>query len=560
MISRYSCLVFLLCFASISIKGQKSPDTLFKDYEKFEEEIKTDYAKSWPVINVSSVNKQVDKYKSLISELKVLESTELEKEDRINVEMLKYILEDRVFNLEFGNYMMPLNSEGGFIISMIYSVRGLNLESEEAKNKYLSKLNDTGRYIDQQIRLMSQGIEAGIIRPKLVVENCLFIIDDLLEKKGSEFFLYKPLEKEYQIIADSTKSQVLASFSRLKRFLSETYLPAAKSSIGITEISNGEAFYDQRLRYFTSLDMNASEVFEVGHSEVNRIRAEMMSVLEALEYEGTLEEFIHFLRTDERFYAKTPEELLYFASWLSKKAEAFLPRYFGHLPRLPFTVTPVPEAIAPNYTSGRYSGGSMESGRPGQYWVNTYKLSSRALYMLPALTLHEAVPGHHLQLSLADELTDLPSFRGYYLSAYGEGWGLYSEFLGKEAGFYSDAYEEFGRLSYEMWRACRLVVDPGMHAFEWSREKAVEFMKSNTALSEHEIETEINRYIGWPGQAVSYKIGELKIKQLREKAEEALGEDFDIKAFHDTILANGSVPLNTLEWIVDDYIKENSNE
>ena len=264
---------------------------------------------------------------------------------------------------------------------------------------------------------------------------------------------------------------------------------------------------------------------------------------------------VTFLRTDPQFYAKTPEELLMRAAWIAKRVDAKTPQYFGKLPRLPFGIEPVPAAIAPYYTGGRYAPPSEGSGSPGFYWVNTYRLDSRPLYVLPALTLHEAVPGHHLQGALASEAGEQPPFRRYaYISAYGEGWALYTEYLGKEMGIYQTPYEEFGRLTYEMWRACRLVVDTGMHAFGWSREKALRYLRENTALSEHETETEIDRYIGWPGQALSYKLGELKIRELRARAERELGPRFDIRAFHDVVLAQGSVPLRTLEAQIDAYL------
>jgi uncharacterized protein (DUF885 family) len=307
--------------------------------------------------------------------------------------------------------------------------------------------------------------------------------------------------------------------------------------------------------------MTAEEVFEVGQLEVKRIRSEMQQIIDSLKFEGSFNDFLNFLRTDPRFYAKTPHELLAEASYYSKKIDGRLPRYFGTLPRLPYGVEPVPEQIAPRYTGGRYSDGSYENHRAGQYWVNTYKLESRPLYVLPSLTLHEAVPGHHLQISLAAEAefnreVPLPDFRNdYYISAFGEGWALYCEWLGKEMGIYEDLYQQFGALTYEMWRACRLVVDPGMHALGWSRQQAVDFMTNNTALSIHEINTEINRYIGWPGQAVSYKIGELKIRELRKEAESKLGDKFNIRDFHDKVLENGSIPLFVLERVMKEWIE-----
>jgi uncharacterized protein (DUF885 family) len=287
----------------------------------------------------------------------------------------------------------------------------------------------------------------------------------------------------------------------------------------------------------------------------------MEEIIRELEFEGSFEDFLSFLRTDEQFYAKTPRELLMIARDMAKRADEQLPRFFKTLPRKPYGVAPVPDAIAPKYTGGRYVGTSANSTDPGYYWVNTYDLPSRPLYTLPALTVHEAVPGHHLQGALNNELGDsIPSFRRrLYLSAYGEGWGLYTEYLAEEMGMYTTPYEKFGQLTYEMWRACRLVVDTGIHALGWTREQVVDFMAGNTALSLHEVNTETDRYISWPGQALSYKIGELKIRELRQRAEEALGNEFDIREFHEVILEQGTVTLDILENRMDRYIAEKKN-
>jgi uncharacterized protein (DUF885 family) len=288
----------------------------------------------------------------------------------------------------------------------------------------------------------------------------------------------------------------------------------------------------------------------------------MEQIIEDLDFKGSFEEFFQFLRTDPQFYAKTPKELLMIARDIAKRADAQLPRFFKTLPRKPYGVAPVPDAIAPKYTGGRYVGTSKNSTDPGLYWVNTYDLPSRTLYTLPSLTVHEAVPGHHLQGALNLELGDsIPKFRkNLYLSAYGEGWGLYSEFLAEEMGMYTTPYEHFGKLTYEMWRACRLVVDTGIHAKGWTRKQVVDFMSSNTALSLHEINTETDRYISWPGQALSYKIGELKIRELRKKAETALGSKFDIRDFHEVVLGQGTVTLSILEQRINEYIKKRTNE
>ena len=307
------------------------------------------------------------------------------------------------------------------------------------------------------------------------------------------------------------------------------------------------------------MDLSIEEIHNLGLSEVERIRAEMEEVIQKSGFKGTRREFIEFLRTDEQFYPKTPKELLMTASYLSKKADGKLPALFGKLPRQPYTVEPVAPHLAPKYTGGRYSGASIYGTRAGEYWVNTYNLPSRPLYVMPSLTLHEAVPGHHLQAALTQELSDVPHFRqNMYISAYGEGWGLYSEYLGIEMGMYETPYEDFGRLTYEMWRACRLVVDTGIHAYGWTRQQVINYLADHTALSIHECTTETDRYISWPAQALSYKIGELKIRELRLKAETELGKKFDIRAFHDALLSEGTVTLPLLEKVVDVYIEKAS--
>jgi uncharacterized protein (DUF885 family) len=340
-------------------------------------------------------------------------------------------------------------------------------------------------------------------------------------------------------------------------FYRKEYLPAARKTIAAADLPDGKAYYAEQVRHFTTLDVTPEEVHRIGLAEVERIQKEMNEVIRQVGFKGDFAAFLQHLRTDPRFYAKTPQELLDRAAFIAKKADGVLPSLFGRLPRLPYTVEPVPDSIAPKYTSGRYVDPPEGGTQPGIYWVNTYNLQSRPLYNLEALTLHEAVPGHHLQISLSRELTGLPDFRRFsYLSAFGEGWGLYSERLGLEAGFYTDPYSNFGRLTYEMWRACRLVVDTGIHSMGWTRQQALDYMASHTALPLHEVETETDRYISWPGQALAYKMGELKIRELRARAEKALGDRFDLRAFHDVVLGSGSIPLGVLEENVDRFIKE----
>jgi len=551
----------LTLFFAANISAQLSFDEIIADYEHVKK-VESQFRKSnWSDNSSGKIIQKTDQLKKWITALNTLNQKAFTETELINFEMLKLILEDDLYHLTSEAYLIPLNSEGGFITSMMYSTSGLKLKSKEDENNYILKLSRVGNYLQQQKDLLRIGRKKGIDLPKIVIENCIVVLEDLLKVDDEDFFILKPFQDK----ASKSKidvSKIKNEFVDFNDFLKNDYLKTARGEIGISENSNGKAYYEQRVRYYTTLDMTPQEVFDLGHKEVKRIKNEMESIIADLKFDGSFSDFLKFLREDPQFYAKSPEELLKHAAWLSKKAEEILPSYFGLLPRLPFTVNPVPAAIAPNYTTGRYSGGSMERKQAGQYWVNTYNLPARPMYVLPSLTLHEAVPGHHLQISLAKELLsdDLPGFRSQYLSAYGEGWGLYSEFLGKEAGMYTTPYEDFGRLTYEMWRACRLVVDPGMHYFNWTRDEAVQFMKENTSLSIHEINTEINRYIGWPGQAVSYKIGELKIRELRKQAENELKDKFDIRSFHDLVLANGSIPLKTLERIVIKYIEETKTD
>ena len=339
-------------------------------------------------------------------------------------------------------------------------------------------------------------------------------------------------------------------------FFRNVYLPMARTTLGASELPDGNAYYALKIREFTTLDLTPEQIHKIGLSEVDRISGEMNLVMKQVGFQGDFPAFLVFLRTDPRFYAKTPEELLMRASRIAKRIDGKLPSLFKTLPRLPYTVEPVPADIAPKYTSGRYVGAPQGSTQPGIYWVNTYMLESRPLYNLEALTLHEAVPGHHLQIALSRELVNLPDFRRYsYISAFGEGWGLYCEWLGLEAGFYTDPYSNFGRLSYEMWRACRLVVDTGIHSKGWTRTQAIDYLASHTALPLHEVETEVDRYISWPGQALAYKLGELKINELRKRAEGALGTRFDLREFHDVVLGSGAVPLSVLEANVNRWIE-----
>ena len=502
---------------------------------------------------------------AILAQLKALDRSKLSKEDKINAQILEDQIQNEVDLYKYKDYYLPITAESGFhaYISSIAQGRFNTLEDYQ---NYLGKLKALPTYFAQQTHWLKQGLKEGITPPKATLkgfENSISAY--ILPVEKSSYF--KPFTQYPSHFTEAQKAQltqegrilveqnVIPTYQAFYDFMTQEYMPNTRENIAANSLPDGDAFYENRVRYYTTLNMTSAEVHELGLKEVKRIRQEMEQVIKSVGFKGSFADFLHFLRTDPQFYTTSADQLLKEAAFIAKKADAMLPKYFGKLPRKPYGIAPVPAEIAPKYTSGRYSGSNRDD-EPGYYWVNTYALDKRPLYELEALTLHEAVPGHHLQISLNSELSSLPDFRRYsYISAFGEGWGLYSEYLGLEAGFYQDPYSNFGRLTYEMWRAARLVVDTGMHAQGWSREQAIEFMASNTALSLHNVTTEIDRYITWPGQALSYKIGELTIKRLRAKAEQALGDKFDIRAFHDAVLENGSVPMSVLEQQINDFIK-----
>jgi len=508
------------------------------------------------------------KFTQLLAKLNGLNPELMSADNKINLAIIKAQVNNTLDEYRFKAHYMPLTSEFGFHSSMSFLTSSSDFSNKQGYDLYLKRLGDIPRYFSENIFWMEKGIEAGFTQPKVVLEGYEDSITTFIKDTPEQSSFYEPFKEnnanvdkaEFESLQQQAQkiiqTQVIPAYQDYKTFFTQVYYPAARNEIGVSATQNGEAFYANRAKHYTTTKMSPKEIHQLGLKEVARIRAEMQVIIEQVGFEGGFAKFIEFLRTDPQFYAKTPEELLKEASFIAKKMDAQLPRLFHTLPRTPYGVAPVPDSIAPKYTTGRYVGPSRDD-QPGYYWVNTYGLDKRPLYVLEALTLHEAVPGHHLQISLNSELENLPSYRqNAYISAFGEGWGLYSEWLGLEVGFYQDPYSNFGRLTYEMWRAARLVVDTGMHMFGWSRERAMNFMKDNTALSLHNVKTETDRYISWPAQALSYKIGELTIKRLRKESEESLGEKFDVREFHHQILKNGSVPLSILEQQIALYIEE----
>lgn len=505
----------------------------------------------------------------VLDELNKVETSGLSETQQISAKLLGFVLQDKIDYYKFEQFLNPLLSDTGFHTNLTYQVRPLANYAQV--KSYLDRLNAIPQFVSQNLINLREGLEKGVSQPLVIFKGYESTYNDHIVSNFEDSFYYSPFKNLPNDLTIAQRDSVLAAakitietnvtpeFRRIKSFFETEYFPKTRTTLGVSETPNGKAFYQNRINFYTtSTQYTADDIHQIGLREVARIKAEMKQIIEDLKFEGSFADFFHFLRTDKQFYAETPEQLLMIARDMAKRADAQLPRYFKTLPRKPYGVAPVPDAIAPKYTAGRYIGTSKESTEPGYYWVNTYDLPSRTLYTLPALTVHEAVPGHHLQGSLNNELGDsIPRFRkNLYLSAYGEGWGLYSEFLADEMGMYTTPYEQFGQLTYEMWRACRLVVDTGIHAKGWTRQQVVDYMSSNTALSMHEINTETDRYISWPGQALSYKIGELKIRELRQKAENELGAKFDIREFHEIILEQGTVTLAIMEDRVNNYIKK----
>lgn len=508
-----------------------------------------------------------------ITRLDAIDKNGLSLTDRISLELMKYQLQEEIDQYNFKGYLNPILVDDGFHISFAQRPTYYSFLNEEDYENYLNDLNAFPTYAQQHIDLMREGLKIGMTQPKAILDGydvtySTHIVEDLEQSLFLQPFLNFPQSfsesKRKELLEKgglAVKNGAIKGYELIRDFFEQEYFPGAQDKIGASNLPNGEAFYQNRADYYTTLDMSVEEIHNTGLSEVERIKAEMETVKAKANFDGSLKEFIQFLRTDPQFYPKTGRELLTFAAYLSKKADGKLPALFKLLPRQPYTIEPVAPHLAPKYTGGRYSGAALESTRPGEYWVNTYNLPSRPLYVMTALTLHEAVPGHHLQGALTQEFEHIPNFRNnMYISAYGEGWGLYSEFLGVEMGMYETPYDDFGRLTYEMWRACRLVVDTGIHAYGWQRQQVIDYLAENTALSIHECTTETDRYISWPGQALSYKIGELKIKELRKKASDALGESFDVREFHDAVLSEGTLTLPLLEQVIDAYIEEKSAE
>jgi uncharacterized protein (DUF885 family) len=566
--------IFTLLLMAFTANGGEL-DLLFDEYWNYELEqnpflatASGDYRFNARVPDASAAAQRA-RLEELASFAERLAAAEPATDDELSAGILAFILKHDIALGKFETWRTPFLSDAGFHMDIGYVVSSTRFGSADDYRDYLERLQALPGYFEQNLTNMQAGLDAGFTQPRAIMDNILPSFESQVTGTAEAHTLYAPFASMPDTISVSEQEElrrqgkqvleeaVIPAYAEVLDFMRERYTANARTSLGASEQPDGRDYYAALVRFFTTLDSATPEgVHERGLAEVARIRAEMDEVIAETDFEGSFEAFLHFLRTDPQFYPKTADELLKQAAWIAKKTDGRLPAFFGKLPRQPYSVEPVPDEIAANYTGGRYVPSPPGGPRGGQYWVNTYALETRALYQLVALSLHEGVPGHHLQGALAYEIEDAPTFRQqFYPHAFGEGWGLYAEKLGVEMGIYETPYDHFGRLSYEMWRAARLVVDTGIHWKGWSREQAVEFLAANTALSMHEIGTEVDRYIAWPGQALAYKIGELTIWDLRHEAEQALGDKFDIRDFHDVVLTGGGVPLDLLAKRVRDYIE-----
>lgn len=502
-----------------------------------------------------------------LQRLRAIERGALGAADRLNYDLYEMQLERSIEAHRFRMFLIPLSHRGG-LQSLHTMTETLRLQTTQQYEDWIKRLSQVGNLVDQSIALMEAGRAEGRMPPRIIMERvpaqiAASIADDPDQSPFFRVFLRFPaaipmddadrlMDEAREVIGEV----VTPAYRRLETYFNGTYLPATRETAGVWDLPDGREYYAQRARMFTTTNLTPDEIHDIGLSEVARIRAEMHTIIEQVGYEGSFNDFLEYLRTDPRFYYETGEELLLAYEAMAKRIDPLMVQVFGKLPRMPYGIRPIPMAVAPDTTTAYYSRPAADGTRAGFHYVNLYRPEVRPKYEMMALSLHEAVPGHHMQIALQQELGDMPNFRRYGgFTAFSEGWGLYAEYLGEELGLYEDPYDKFGQLTYEMWRAVRLVVDTGLHYKGWTRQQAIDYFMANAAKTEADIINEIDRYIGNPGQAVAYKIGELKIKELRERATERLGDRFDVRAFHDAVLENGAVPLNILERFVDEWIE-----
>ncbi len=511
-----------------------------------------------PHVDAAAQLRHAAHLQQLLDQLNAIPQAQLSDDEKVNAAIVRTVLENQISDAGFRTWEMPFNSDSSF---WTYLDEGQSFETAAEYRNYIGRMRDVPRYFDEEIANMRAGLARGFSVPRATLDGRDASVATFADATPENSSFYKPFAKfpstipaaEQESLRAEGKAaitqSVLPAYRNLLGFIRNEYMPKARTTVSAQALPNGDAFYRAQIREFTTTNLTPEEIHKIGLSEVTRIDGEMRKTMAETGFKGSFEDFLKFLKTDPQFYAKTPDELMGVSAYVAKRVDGRIGTIIGTLPRRRFGIIPVPDALAPFYTAGR---GGMEN-----CLMNTYNLPTRPLYNIPALTLHECAPGHSLQMAIASEQKALPAFRRtLYFSGMGEGWGLYSEWLGNELGIYRTPYERFGQLSYEMWRAARLVIDTGVHRYGWSRQQAIDYLAGHTALSQHEVETEVDRYISWPGQALAYKLGELTIRRIRTDAETTLGPKFDERRFHDAVLSLGSVPLNVFEDRMHVFIRQ----
>jgi uncharacterized protein (DUF885 family) len=535
----------------------------------------TRYNHLWPDLSIKALTEIHLAEGQFLVQLASINRDLLPEEEQLNYDLFQQSYQQRLDAWQYKTWLMPINQRGG-VQTADQLADALRFTTIKDYANWIARLRAVGVLVDQNIELMQQGMADGWVQPRIIMQRVPAQIETQIVTDPADSGFYRPFlnfpdsissedqDRLQQMARKSIAEVVVPAYKKLQTFFVNQYLPACQDTVGAWALPDGRNFYEFRTRLYTSTDMTPDEVHQRGLEEVQRIRGQMQGIIDELEFKGSFRDFLEFLRTDPQFYYQDPEELYQAYLATAKRIDPELVNLFGRLPRNPYGVRPIPEASAPDTTTAYYMRGAADGSRAGYYYVNLYRPETRPKYEIEVLTVHEAVPGHHLQISLAQELGEIPKFRRYQgATAFVEGWGLYSESLGSQLGLYKDPYSRFGQLTYEMWRAVRLVVDTGIHYRGWSRQQAIDFFMENAAKSELDIVNEIDRYIAWPGQALAYKIGEIRIKELRETASTRLGDAFNIKEFHDVLLGAGALPLDLLSkrmdhWIVTRLAEENS--
>jgi len=513
----------------------------------------------WSDQSLDAIDARHAQRQDFLDRLRAIDPSGLGENDQLNYDLFRWQLQNSIDRHQYKWHLIPISQRGG-VQSLESTAEQVRLQSTKDYEDWLARMAAVPDVIEQTMALQEQGRKTGYMPPKILMER----IPDQIAKQTVENPEDSPFFKAFETFPDTISEEdrsrlqasakeiiddaIVPAYREFSRYFNNTYLPASRDSIGVSELPNGEAFYEYRVHLYTTTRMTPDEIHRLGLNEVKRIRDEMQLIIDDLEFDGDFADFLHFLRTDPQFYFEDPDDLYEAYLATCKRIDPELVKLFGKLPRMPYGLRPIPDNIAPDTTTAYYNRPAADGSRAGYYYVNLYKPEVRPKYEIEVLSVHEAMPGHHLQIALAQELENMPNFRKYSgFTAFIEGWGLYSEALGYDLGLYKDPYSRFGALTYEMWRAVRLVVDTGMHYKGWTRQQAIDFFKDNAAKTELDIINEIDRYLIMPGQALAYKIGQLKMLELRKKAERALGNDFDIRAFHDELLGAGAIPLEVLE-------------